>query len=364
MARIAFLVDDLRVGGSELFLRDLCLSLKEDQEVRMIGLFAGGAVGKEVAAEGVPVRVLGLRKWNAPWKVFELIALLNDGGIEVLHCERLVSSIVGVIAGRLAGTPKVIVRRGSLAWWPGRIYRTLDRIAMMWSDRVVASSRAIRDSFVQEQGLPQEKFVVIPHGVRSPDEPSPTDRERKAGGRATIGCVANFNWRKDHDSLLEAFREVSNRHSSARLVLVGTGDLEAMARKKAEGLGLGEKVEFLGSRLDVPEILRRLDLLVLPSKTEGFGRVLIEAMAAGVPIVATRVGGIPEVVTDGRTGRLVPTGSPKELAQAILHVLDEPDEAERLAAEARKDVVMRFSLDAAVSRYRDLILVDSQPGGR
>lgn len=364
MTRMAFLVDDLHVGGSEVFLRRLILALKEDQEVRLVGLFAGGPIGDELKEAGIPVEVLGLRKWNAPWKLFLLASWLSDWGIEILHCERLASSIFGIAAGRLAGVPKVFLRRGGLPWWPNRIYRTLDRLAMRWSDRVIANVEAIRDGYVLEQGLPPEKFIVIPNGIPRSTIRSRTPENGEPGGseKPVLGCVANFNWRKDHATLFHAFRAVSEEFPDVRLRFVGSGPMEPEIRDLVSRSSTRDRVEFLGPRFDVEEILPEFDILVLPSHTEGFGTVLIEAMAAGVPVVATAVGGIPEVVTNDLTGLLVRPGSPEALSGAILHLLREPREARRLAENARRDVAERFTLESVVSRYRDLVGIPA-PGG-
>ena len=363
MARMAFLVDDLHRGGSELFLRDLVLSLRQDQEVHVIGLFAGGPIGEELAREGVPLTVLGLRKWNLPWKFFSLLSLLTSKGIQVLHCERLASAIFGVFAGRSAGVEDVVIRRGSLPWWPSPLYRRLDRRAMKGCDGIITASEAIRDGFIEEFGLPAEKFHVIPHGLARPGVPSPS--ARGDGGDSSkppvVGCVANFNWRKDHEILLQAFRAVAREIPGVRLKLVGAGPLEVDLRERVGTFDVRDQVDFLGSRSDVPDLLREFDVLVLPSRTEGFGRVLLEAMAAEVPVVATAVGGIPEVITNDLTGILVRPESPEAMAGAVLHILREPGEARRLGTNARRDVADRFSIDSVVARYREAVGLDPAP---
>ncbi|MCZ6602625.1 MAG: glycosyltransferase, partial [Planctomycetota bacterium] len=363
MARIAFLIDDLKVGGSELFLRDLVIALEKDQDVRVITLFASGPVGEELIRSGITVLSLGLRKWNAPWKFLELISLLNDQSIQILHCERTSSSIVGVLAGRLASIQSIFMRRGSLPWWPGLVTRWLDGLAMGWCDIVMTASEAIRDDYIKEQGLGSEKFEVIPHGLAGPFAPPRSVEEKEDGDREgpIIGCVANFNWRKDHPTLLQAFRAVCKKIPTAKLQLVGAGPLEIELREEVERSEVRDKVEFLGSRSDAREVMRQFDVLVLPSRTEGFGRVLLEGMAAGVPIVSTSVGGIPEVISNDLTGILVRPGSSEAMAGAILHVLTEPAESRRLVTNARNDLRDRFSLESVVTRYRQIVGIDPSP---
>ncbi|MCZ6688654.1 MAG: glycosyltransferase [Planctomycetota bacterium] len=353
MSRMTFLIDDLLLGGSELCLRDLLFSIHEDHEIMVVTLFGGGPIGEELKRSGIPVHILRLTKLNAPWKLLQLILLLRARRIEVLDCERTVASIFGVLAGWLAGVPKIFVKRGSLPWWPNSLYRALDRLAMVRSDGVIVPSKAIREGLMKEQSLPERIFTIIPHGVAIPAG-GPSQRPEKGNGNGegpTVGCVANFNPRKDHESLIEAFRMVSDDIPAARLILVGSGPLEAELRERVANAGLREKVQFLGTRTDVPSLLPGFDLLVLPSLTEGFGRVLIEAMAAGVPVIASAVGGVPEVVSDGWSGLLVRPRSPDDLHGAILRLLSDPGEAERLATNALRDVRARFSLPCIVSEY-------------
>lgn len=316
-----------------------------------------------LAREGVPLTVLGLRKWNLPWKFFSLLSQLTSEGIEILHCERVASTIFGVAVGKAAGVKRVFVRRGSLPWWPGSFHRRLDRLAMRACDGIIAASEAIRDGFVEEFELPLGKFHVIPPGLArsgAPSRSTPGEGD-DSSGPPVVGCVANFNWRKDHETLLQAFRAVVQEVPGARLQLVGAGPLEVELRERAGEYEVRGQVEFLGSRADVPELLKKFDVLVLPARTEGSGRVLLEAMAAEVPVVATSVGGIPEVITNDLTGLLVRPESPEAMAGAILHILREPGEARRLATNARRDVADRFGIDSVVARYREAIGLGPAP---
>jgi glycosyltransferase involved in cell wall biosynthesis len=219
---------------------------------------------------------------------------------------------------------------------------------------VITSGEAIR-RMVVEAGVPPERVVAIPAGVNLEAFPfgaRAPDTARALGlGQPVIGSVAMFRGSKGHPQLLQAFAMVREKRPGASLLLVGDGIRRAWVEQLAREAHLGEAVVFTGFRPDVPALLGTMDCFAQAStRTEGVPQALLQAFAAGVPVVASRIGGIPEVVIDGETGLLVPSESPEALAAGIERVLDDPEAAAQRARAARALVEARFSHGQAIDR--------------
>lgn len=260
------------------------------------------------------------------------------------------TNIVATLGARWAGVPVVSGRR-NLGYWHTpreiRILRFLNRFTRLF----VANSEAVREQTVRREGVSRERIEVIPNAVDverfRPAARGERERLRtRLGIPATapvIGCVANLRPIKGHDALLEAFAAVCVRMPEARLALVGEGPTEAALRGRAGVLGVLDRVHFLGPRGDVPELLRAFDLAVLASHSEGLSNALLEAMASGLPTVATAVGGNPELLEDGALGLLVPPHDAAAMAAALGDLLASPDRCRQLGAAARERVRARNS---------------------
>ena len=202
------------------------------------------------------------------------------------------------------------------------------------------------------------KTVVIYNGVDDlasrPAEPAPSETTRPEPGRPTAVCIASLRPKKGHAHLLEAFRQVVARVPAARLLIVGEGPLRDELRRLAARLGLDGTAVFTGYRPDVADLLRAADLFVLASREEGMPNALLEAMSAGLPSVVTNVGGVPEVVEEGRTGYLVPPADPAAMAQRLATLLEDPQLRSRMGVEARLRFEASFTLQRMVAAYESL----------
>jgi glycosyltransferase involved in cell wall biosynthesis len=301
---------------------------------------------REAGLETLAVRMRGA--WDLP-AVFRLARLIRREHVDIVHTHSSVDAWIGGMAARATAVPVVRTRHVSI-----RIRRRLNPVYRWLADRVITSGEAIR-KLVIEAGVSPERAVAIPAGVDLAEFPGTIDgdtmRKRLGLSRPVIGSVAMFRGSKGHAQLLDAFATVHARHPSARLLLVGDGIRRAWVEGLAKERGLGDAVHFTGFRGDVPDLLRAMDCFVLAStRTEGVPQSLLQAFAAGVPAVATAIGGIPEVITDGETGLLVRPEDPAALAVAIEGVLANPAAAATRARAARKLVEERYSHVAAVSR--------------
>ena len=313
---------------------------------------------QEAGLETFAVRMRGA--WDLP-AAWILARIIRRGKVDIVHTHSSIDAWVGGLAARLAAIPVVRTRHVSI-----RIRRRLNPVYRWLADRVITSGEAIR-TLVIEAGVKPERAVAIPAGVNLADFAGASDgdavRARLGLSRPVIGSVAMLRGSKGHASLLDAFAAVHARRPSARLLLVGDGIRRTWVESLAKERGLGEAVLFTGFRSDVPDLLRAMDCFVLAStRTEGVPGSLLQAFAAGVPAVASAIGGIPEVIVEGKTGLLVRPDDPAALASAIDAVITDPAAAAARAGAARALVEERFSHVAAVTRL--LALYDDVIAGR
>jgi len=310
---------------------------------------------REAGVEAVPVRMRGPLD---PRGLAALVRLIRRERVSLVHTHSSIDAWLGGMAARLCRVPVVRTRHVSIAIrrGPNPVYRWL-------ADRVITSGEAIR-RVVVAAGVEPARVIAIPAGVNLEAFPfgrrAPETARELGLGSPVIGSVAMFRGSKGHPQLLEAFARVREKRPCASLLLVGDGIRRAWVEQLAREAGLSDSVVFTGFRPDVPALLGTMDCFVLAStRTEGVPQALLQAFATGVPVVASRIGGIPEVVTDGETGLLVESESVPALAAAIERVLDDPDAAARRARAARALVEARFSHESAVERllqlYRELL---------
>ena len=338
------------LGGQELrTLSEARWTAERGWRVLLAGQPDGRFVGQARAAglEASGIRMRGAWDLGA---VCALRRLISRERVSIVHTHSSVDGWVGGLAARAAGVPVVRTRHVSI-----RIRRRWNPVYRWLADRVITSGEAIR-SLVIEAGVDPGRVTAIPAGVDLAEFTGGSDdghamRESLGLARPVIGSVAMFRGSKGHAHLLDAFATVHTRHPAARLLLVGDGIRRPWVEGLAKDRGLGEVVVFTGFRADVPLLLRAMDCFVLAStRTEGVPQSLLQAFAAGVPVVASAIGGIPEIVKDGETGILVPPEDAAALARAIELVLSDASGAAARARRARRLVEERFSHGASVSR--------------
>jgi glycosyltransferase involved in cell wall biosynthesis len=256
-----------------------------------------------------------------------------------------------VLAAWLGGVPTVAMLRG----WTGedakvRLFEWLDRKTLRRHDAITVVSNALGEAAVRE-GVLRERVFRVPNAIDLAALAPPRSREdlcQELGvdpSAPLVGAVGRLSPEKGHRVLLDAFHSVSRTAPEARLVVVGDGPEEAALRRRAQELGLADRVTFTGLRKDGQQIIGALDVLALPSFSEGMPNVVLEAFAYGTPVVATSVGALPDMLEDGRSGWLVPAGDAGKLAAALRQSLDDRPEALRRSAEARAVLASRFTVD-------------------
>jgi glycosyltransferase involved in cell wall biosynthesis len=277
-------------------------------------------------------------------------------GADVLCCHGYKADLLGRLAARRAGIPAVAVSRG----WTGeslrmRCYEALDRFCLGWMDRVVCVSEG-QAAKVRRAAVPEQKIAVIRNAVRPERFAAPRTQYRELlrgfftdPPEQVVGAAGRLSPEKGFSVFIEAAAAVARQKPGVGFVLFGEGRRRAALEAQVIGSRLEGRFVLAGFRGDLDELVPHLDLMVLPSFTEGLPNVLLEASAAGVPVVATAVGGTPEVVEDGVTGLLAPPGDPATLAARIIQVLDGDPKA--MGARGRERVRREFTFEAQAELY-------------
>jgi glycosyltransferase involved in cell wall biosynthesis len=292
----------------------------------------------------VPVRMRGV--WDAG-AILALRAIMRTRRVDVVHTHSSVDSWVGGIAAR--SLRLAVVRSRHVTIPIPRRRALVYRLA----DRIVTSGEAVA-RLVAAAGVPRDRIVAIGPGVDTtrfhPGVSGAAVRAELGLDGPAVGLVANSRGSKGHRFFLEAAREVLRTRPDARFLIVGDGIGFDDVRRRVGELALNERVIMTGFRRDIPEVMAALDVLALPSiKSEAMSQVIPQALAVGTPVVGTTVGGTPELVRDGETGRLVPPGDAAALARGVLDLLGDPARARAMARRGQAEVLAHHSMDAAMS---------------
>jgi L-malate glycosyltransferase len=359
--RVFFLVDSLEIGGTETQAVELALRLDPaDYAVTLGCLRMRGPLLAKLERTNVSVMEWqvrgGVNSPNGMYQILRLARFLRHNRFDVAHMHDLWSNLLGIPAARLARVPVVISSRrdlAHLAWYTPRRRKILRHLQSL-SSAVLVNSGQVREQLVREDGFQPESIRIIHNGIDLDRFKSiRSDRNRLFPGLQDCKLVVNVaNMHSDikgQPLLIHAAREVCANFPQARFVLIGDGTCRTAFESMAAELGLKQNFLFLGQRHDVADLLACCDIAVLASQAEGFPNALLEYMAAGLPAIATDVGGSSEVVEHGVSGLLTAPDDPSALAKSILSLLQNPAAALELARAGRERVRRDFSFDRLIS---------------
>jgi glycosyltransferase involved in cell wall biosynthesis len=356
---IAFCITELDRGGAERALCQLVLGLdRRAWQPRVYCLGPRGHFTDVLEAGGVPVQCLnGHGLLSLPRVLWQLTRALRRSRPVILQTFLFHGNLAGRLAGRLAGVP-IVVSGIRVADRRSRWYGRLDHWTNRLVDHNVCVSEGVADFAIQETGLNAAKISVIPNGVNFDAFAQSTPTDLNPFGIRTdapvVITVGRLEEQKGIEYLLRAAVTVLQSRPDCQFLIVGDGHDRASLHALAATLGIDRRVWFVGSRDDVPGLLRASTVFVLPSLWEGMPNALLEAMAAGVPVIATAVEGSREIVQSEHSGLLVPPADPGELSQAILRLLNDPDLARGFSVAAQLDIQKRFSESSVVLHYDEL----------
>lgn len=368
-------VSNLEIGGAQEVVRTLAENLAESGCAPVVAAFRDGPLRRDIERMGVPVEILPDRRHSVvalPLFLGDmlrirraLVDLVRKHRVDVVQTHLLMSLDFLVLTLRAGGGPLVFwtVQNASFTlreehlprhrWLLGPkrwAYRVLYRASTRWLSGFIAVSDDVKTAIQRDVGrVGDDKITVICNSVDVRRYRRPVDRDAVRRGLAlpdgarVMAVVATFKRQKGHRFLLEAAAPVVERLPDLHILLIGDGELRGELEAQARAAGLEAHVHFLGSRQDVPDLLAASDCFVLPSLWEGLSMALVEAMASGLPVIATAVSGTNQVMIAGETGLLVPPGDAARLGDAMLRLLSDPGRASEMGAAARRQVESYFS---------------------
>jgi glycosyltransferase involved in cell wall biosynthesis len=369
--RVLQLITSLDRGGAENHL--LALLSHADKHAFEIEAAVVSGEGELVAAfrqAGISVHLLNARARFDPLALGRLVALLRDGEFDILHSHLFRADIyAGLAVGRLGERRRpllVSTRHNDDRFFLNPFVGLVHYLVSGRQDLIIAISDHIARFTVSRGVRHPQRVRRVYHGIEPPVtralelEGQRIRAELEIGADAfLVGNVGRLALQKGQRHLIAAMPPLLERVPRAHAVIAGGGDLEEYLQQLAQDVGVANRVHVLGPRKDVPALMHAIDVFAMPSIWEGFGLVLLEAMAAGRPIVASRVATIPEVVVDGETGRLVPAGDPLALAEALAQLADQPGLATRFGEAGRQRLRQHFSIEKMVGDtellYRELV---------
>ncbi len=358
---IAELAGSAEYGGGERYLELLLERLDHARFRPLLICPEPGPFVELMRGRGVPTRVIHLAPLVNPFALYRLVRLLTRERVTILQTHGARSNGYGQIAGRLAGVPIVIstvhnslmdYQIGPLKRW---LYLTVLRRTSHLADRIICVSEDLRQHVHGDLQVATTRTVTVHNGIdlarlHQKVATTPVRDEFAVGKGPLLVSIGRLTEQKGHRYLLAALPSLLATWPELRCVIIGEGDLGETLNKLAVRLGLASTCVFAGARTDIPVILAAADLLVLPSVSEGFPFVLLEALAMGRPVVASRVNGVPELIEDRKTGRLVPPRDSQALASVIRELLLDPPQAAAMGEQGRRVVQERFTADGMVAQ--------------
>jgi glycosyltransferase involved in cell wall biosynthesis len=361
--RILFLANHLNVGGISSYLLTLAGGLKQKGHQLYLASAGGDLEDRFIRAGIILLRAPLKTKNEISLKIFfsfwKLKKAMREYEIDLIHSHSRTTQVLGSLLGYFSAKPHIFTCHG---FFKPKLPR---RICGCWGQKVIAISQQVKEHLVSDFKLNPDKISVIHNGIDTKefgDNSARIDARKKFGVSEgfLLGMIARLSDVKGHKYLIQAMPEILKIFPEAKLLIVGQGRLEPVLTRQVQDLGLKEKVIFVPEAKQTKEILAALDVFVMPSLQEGLGLALMEAMAQGLAVVGSSVGGIKTLIQDKRNGLLVAPSDPVALSQAIIKLLSDSGLRHSLGEEARKFIIANFSQEEMVDKteilYRQFVL--------
>ncbi|MGB5161787.1 MAG: glycosyltransferase [Thermoanaerobaculia bacterium] len=365
--RVLFLITSSGTGGAENLFKELILRLDRSRfEPLFCSLRPAGATATVIELAGVPVFSLEMSERPSAVEMIrgwsQLRSIYQTHSIDIVQASLYRANVLAPMSVQMGqDMPRIVTSQHSLAPLSGRLPSLMTRRAHRLSDRVVAVSGAVRRYMIESERIPSEQIVVIPNGVdtqrfRLTDSRAARESLGLSAGELVIGAAGRLTPVKGFDTLIEAVRRLHLSGARPRLLIAGEGPERKRLQALIDGAGLGDQIQLLGLREDLAALYSVFDVFVLSSHREGSPSVVLEALASQCPVVATTVGGVPEIIEDGQSGILVPPGNPQALAQRLDELLRSETNRQLVAASGRARVRDHFDLTEITHQYEALYL--------
>ncbi|MFH0839972.1 MAG: glycosyltransferase [Candidatus Omnitrophota bacterium] len=358
--KIAHLITDLDIGGAELMLlKVLRNSDKELYDHLVISLKSRGKVAQGIESLGISVISLNMRWYNSPLCFFRLCGVLKKKKPDIVHNYLFHAEMAGRICGRMAGVPAIVSSLRSVKVG-GAFREALLRITDGLVDGVTAVSKKVALEHVRKRTTKENKIKVVYNGLEFDNRKAGNNKDelrKKAGivpGDFLIMSVGNLRPVKGYSFIFDAVKALQKKGEDVKLVIVGDGSYKKTLEADLANKGISDKVVFAGEREDVSDFLSMADAFVMASLWEGMPNALLEAMLAGLPVITTKVGGIPEVVCDNENGILVEPKDGRALAEAIERIIKNEVLRKRLGENAKSYIKENFDIKRTVAETEKL----------
>lgn len=368
--RLMQITHDLAIGGLQQVVVNICRTINRDKfDVSVLCLRALGEFVPEVEQMGIKVHFLPQKHNGTDYLSFLKVArILRHERIDVIHTHNTQPFVDGTIGALLSGV-KTIIHTDHARDFPDKFrYMLAEHVMSYFAYRVVGVSEHTSTNLINYEKISPKKVMTIENGIdgsRFKIEIDKQGKRKELGIRNSgpiIGLGVRIAEQKGITYLLQAMPQVINVYPDIKLIIVGDGELKDDLQRESAKLGTNKNVLFLGAKLDIPDLLKLFDIYVLPSLWEGLPMVLLEAMAAGCPIVATNVGGVSRVITDGENGLLVPSKNVEQLAEAVIKLLSDTNLRDRFANAGLKKFDEKFSADKMTRQYEILYQKGNEGG--
>lgn len=357
--RIAHLIETGNPGGAEIFVARICQQQLESGLDARVYLIKDGWLANLLRSQGVPVAILPEPRWSRPATLVPLLRQMRRDRISVLHSHEFLMNCVCALSARLLGIKHVATVHGGHYYSATAMRRWAYRLVARLSG-LVAVSQVTARQICSEVPVSPSRVRVIANGFKT-SSPQPGRSEALQwrhsrgipAGVPVIGTVGALRPEKGHADLIRAFALVRHKYPEVHLAIAGRGRQWDALQQQIQKAGLDDCVHLLGHVEEVALFLANVDVFAMASHTEGMPLALLEAMGQGVPVIATRVGGVPEVIDSDAVGRLVPPYQPLALAAALLADLDNPENARTRGQAGRRRVEQAFDQSRVVDEYMD-----------
>ncbi len=358
---VVHLVEELTIGGLEKTLTAVVLNLnKKKYNVSVWCLREGGFFADKLVKEGIDVNILHISTSRNPLSIYKLYRLLKSHKFDIIHTHAYSAGTIGRISAFLAGIPVIISHNQNVYDYYNSYYHFVEWLLSFITDRIICASETVRRFTEEKQRVDPKRLLTIYNGIENvcPVDEKDTFNIRKEFGvpinHTVMGTIAQFSKKKGLVYLIKSASILLEHRKDVNFLLVGEGSIMEELKKLCVNLKVEKNFIFAGERSDVPEILSLIDIFVLSSIREGLPLAILEAMDCGKPIIATNVGGVPEIVKNGINGILVQPKDPEALYSAMKELLDDRGKMEKMGYEGKKICGNNFSSKVMVDRVEEL----------
>ena len=334
--KIFHLITSLNIGGTEKYLLKIIKNLNDRYNFSVGYLKELGPIAGEIEKLGVPVTKFGF---------FQLIKHLKKNKIQIIHTHLYRANLIGRLAAKIAGVPAIISTQQSIDDWKKIYHVWADRLTAVFCDLIIANSNTAKKLLVTREKIPENKIIVSYNGV----EYKPEACSKKNNNSITVGYIGRLHREKGAYLIPEIIKKVTDRNKSINFIVAGDGPEKNNIETGISNLKIDPFVKLLGWKNDLQEIYSSIDILLMPSEEESFPQVALDAMAFGIPIVASDVGGVSELVKNNETGLLIKERRPELYAEAILYLVDNPYYYKHFS-ENSKTKASEFTFKKLISR--------------